>query len=371
MRLFLDGQANGVVSKTGKISTNASVGVRLGDNPGSSQRHFDGTLDDVRIYGRAVTATEIATLANRVTTQPVPQPQPQPVPQPKPQPEPKPDPKPAPTPQPQPVPKPQPTPVPAPNPGTPSKNLILDNGFEKGSADWNGGAWRKVPANAVSSTNAREGKKSVRFLPVSNQKRSEFVLNNGKGTYKWGEEYWVGFSLNVQKAPDGYNIISQHHSAPHLLPNGKSDWSNCSAGGNSFTVLAKNGNLDIRTATNPSYAKKLHHGKGNALWGSQVVSKPYQLKKWHDFVLHFKYATDNTGFMEVWLDGKKVVNKHNTPSVYLYDNCDKPKAPHQYQKIGSYYGTGNDAGEILYDAFRIGNKNASYADVAPKGNKGK
>ena len=370
MRLFLDGQANGVVSKTGKISTNASVGVRLGDNPGSSQRHFDGALDDVRIYGRAVTATEIAKLANRVTTQPVPQPQPQPVPKPQPKPQPKPEPKPdpKPVPTPQPVPKPQPTPVPAPNPGTPSKNLILDNGFERGSADWTGsGAWRKVPANAVASSNAREGKKSVRFLPVSNQKRSEFVVNHGKGKFDWGKEYWVGFSINVLDAPDGYNVISQHHAVPHLLPNGKADWS-CTSGPNSFTIRANNGKFDFRTTT---FAKNVAVTPpiGSATWGTQVISKPYQLKKWHDVVLHFNYATDNSGFIEIWFDGKKVVNMHNTPTVYKKDLCGKPRAPYQYQKIGTYYGHGNKAGDILYDSFRIGNKNASYADVAPRGKK--
>ena len=341
MRLYLDGKESGSMNKAGDISPNPAAAIRVGDNPKTSARNFDGVIDDVRVYNRAFSAVEIQQLVTVVGAQA----------------------------QPELIVEAQPEPV-VELGGTPSMaNLIFDNGFEKGSVDWNGSdaAWKKVPANVTSSSNAREGSKSVHFLATNNQKRSELVVKNGKGTFKWGEEYWVGFSLNVLDAPDGYNIISQHHSAPHLKPDGSgSDWS-CGAGGNSFTILAKNGNFDIRTATNPSYVKQLHHGKGNALWGSQVVSKPYQLKKWHDFVLHFKYATDNTGFMEIWLDGKKEVNKHNTPSVYFYDTCDKPKRQIQYQKIGSYYGDGNKAGEILYDAFRVGNKNASYADVAPRG----
>ena len=328
MKLFINGQESGRVNKTGTLSVDPAVNVRIGDNPTSGNRNFKGALDDLRVYNHALSTNDLRELYSDIDG------------------------------------------------GTDNggdgdgdgdtrSNLTFDNGFENGSADWeNSGSWKKVPANAIPSNNAREGNKSVHFLSLNNHKRSELVLKDNKGTYKWGEEYWVGFSINVLDAPDGYNIISQHHSAPHLKEDGSgSDWS-CGSGGNSFTLLAKNGNFDIRTSTNPSYATKLH-SSGNALWGSQRVSKPYQLNQWHDFVLHFKYATGNTGFMEVWLDGEKVVNKHNTTSVYLYDMCEKPKAPHQYQKIGSYYGHDNKAGEILYDSFRVGNSQASYSDVAP------
>jgi hypothetical protein len=338
MKLFVNGQESGSVNKTGSISTDPSIGVHIGDNPATANRNFHGAIDDLRIYNHALSTNELTEISDTpdastpepVTTEPV-------------------------------ASEPSTT-----GGGNSRNNLTFDNGFENGNADWSGSSsWKKVPANAIPSNNAREGNKSVHFLSLNNHKRSELVLKDNKGTYKWGEEYWVGFSINVLDAPDGYNIISQHHSAPHLKEDGSgSDWS-CGAGGNSFTILAKNGNFDIRTATNPSYATKLHNGSGNALWGSQIVSKPYQLNQWHDFVLHFKYATGNTGFMEVWLDGEKVVNKHNTTSVYLYDMCEKPKAPHQYQKIGSYYGHGNKAGEILYDSFRVGNSQARYSDVAP------
>ena len=83
-------------------------------------------------------------------------------------------------------------------------------------------------------------------------------------------------------------------------------------------------------------------------------------------MLHYKYALDNTGFIEVWLNGEKIVNKHGAATVYKYDKCGKPRAPRQYQKIGTYYG--NDGGEILYDAFRIcKDSSIEYEDVAPSG----
>ncbi len=248
---------------------------------------------------------------------------------------------------------------------TTRKNLTFDNGFENGNADWtDSGPWRKVPANVVSANEGREGSKSVRFLPLSNQKRSEFVLQNGKGSYEWGKEYWVGFSTKMIKHPTGFRIVSQHHSTPNKKADGSgSDWS-CGAGPNSFTIKTVDGNFEIRTSTirgNVNTTPPI----GSALWGTKTVTKPYQLNKWYDFVLHFKYAPDNTGYIEVWMNGNKVLNVKNSPTVYKLDRCGKPRTKVQYQKIGMYYGTGNQGGEILYDAFRIGNSNASYEDVAP------
>jgi hypothetical protein len=59
MRLYTNGVLSGTLAKTGAISTNASAGVRIGDNPGATRKLFDGTIDDVRIYSRALSATDI------------------------------------------------------------------------------------------------------------------------------------------------------------------------------------------------------------------------------------------------------------------------------------------------------------------------
>jgi len=76
--------------------------------------------------------------------------------------------------------------------------------------------------------------------------------------------------------------------------------------------------------------------------------------------------------MEVSINGDKKMDVHG-PTMYKYALVGKkaPLTPYpvsriQYQKIGMYYGNGARNGEILYDAYRIGNKNASYVDVAPR-----
>ena len=58
MKLFQNGIEVGSLAKTGAISTSPSVNAWIGANPGNS-RHFDGLIDDVRIYGEAVDAVTI------------------------------------------------------------------------------------------------------------------------------------------------------------------------------------------------------------------------------------------------------------------------------------------------------------------------
>lgn len=63
MRLYQDGVLVGSVNKSGNIATNPSVPVAIGNQPAGAARPFDGAIDDVRIYDRALTLTEIQSLA--------------------------------------------------------------------------------------------------------------------------------------------------------------------------------------------------------------------------------------------------------------------------------------------------------------------
>ena len=59
MQLFLDGVLVGSVAKTGALSTNATVRAQIGRNPDGSNP-MSGVINDVRIYNRALTTSEIA-----------------------------------------------------------------------------------------------------------------------------------------------------------------------------------------------------------------------------------------------------------------------------------------------------------------------
>ena len=63
MKLYLDGAelASGSHTVGGALDTDAAVPVAIGAN-GTAERFFNGILDDVRIYDRALSASEIADL---------------------------------------------------------------------------------------------------------------------------------------------------------------------------------------------------------------------------------------------------------------------------------------------------------------------
>jgi hypothetical protein len=62
MRLYLNGAEVGVLPKTGTIDQNPAVPVSIGRHPDASN-HMSGAIDDVRIYDRALTAAEIASIS--------------------------------------------------------------------------------------------------------------------------------------------------------------------------------------------------------------------------------------------------------------------------------------------------------------------
>jgi hypothetical protein len=61
MHLYKDGTLVGSTPKSGVVDTDPLVAVAFGDQPGGS-RPFDGVLDELRLYDRALTPEEIAIL---------------------------------------------------------------------------------------------------------------------------------------------------------------------------------------------------------------------------------------------------------------------------------------------------------------------
>lgn len=62
MRLYLNGVLVGSTAKTGAVASSAAD-AWIGDNPPGGGRAFDGLIDEVRIYSRALTQEELAALA--------------------------------------------------------------------------------------------------------------------------------------------------------------------------------------------------------------------------------------------------------------------------------------------------------------------
>ncbi len=63
MRLYMDGQQVGSKAKTGSITTNSDISCWIGGNPPTDTvRPWDGQIDDVQVYNRALSAQEIQQL---------------------------------------------------------------------------------------------------------------------------------------------------------------------------------------------------------------------------------------------------------------------------------------------------------------------
>lgn len=67
VRLYINGTLVSTMAKTGLLGYTDST-LRIGlAIPGSSLQYFKGWIDDVRIYGRAITANEVSTLYSNTT----------------------------------------------------------------------------------------------------------------------------------------------------------------------------------------------------------------------------------------------------------------------------------------------------------------
>lgn len=60
---YVNGTQDGTSAAKGNINTTA-ISTYVGKSPSFASREFDGLIDDVRIYNRALSANEIQTLAN-------------------------------------------------------------------------------------------------------------------------------------------------------------------------------------------------------------------------------------------------------------------------------------------------------------------
>ena len=75
--------------------------------------------------------------------------------------------------------------------------------------------------------------------------------------------------------------------------------------------------------------------------------------KWYDFVFHVKWTSSNSGFAEVWLNGRKVVQLAGIPTLYVGQDV--------YPKQGYYRSPQPNTAVVYHDGMRQG---TSYADVA-------
>jgi hypothetical protein len=193
----------------------------------------------------------------------------------------------------------------------------------------------------------REGKYSLRLEvrpaddPINGYgERAQVAKHTGEAP---GVESWWAWSTYF---PNDFQ------PAPSTTWNIFADWHHWKDGGVDGQA---NANFLINTGFSPPQLQ-LHTFGGQTVSSNQRVFSlaPLERGKWYDFIFHVRWATDSTGFVEVWVNGSQVVQKTNTPTAYVGHSI--------YPMLAYYRPKGTSGTAVVYhDAMRRGE---SYADLA-------
>ena len=208
----------------------------------------------------------------------------------------------------------------------------------------------KANSNSItrSSEQARTGSYSAKFIlnksdpDVAGSKRTEAVL-------EWVTppkyERWYGMSIFLPStyfADHAEEQLFQWHSQ------GTVDLDGTSTNNSPLAMYTKNGRWEF-----------------GMKYGGTIDLGAYAKSTWTDWVIHVKFSYQADGLLEIWKNGKLVVQKTGR------NNYREPKG--HFFKIGVYkygwaqsYSSATTSRTLFYDDVKIGNENSSYNSVSPR-----
>jgi hypothetical protein len=190
----------------------------------------------------------------------------------------------------------------------------------------------------------RQGRYAARFrvgpddkLSGSSGERSEVYASTGESA---GTESWWGWSTyfgdDFNPTPNSFwNIFTQWH--------------------NSGTTGQANVHFEVDTTVTPWQIQLRSFGGLENQNERRFRLFELRRNRWFDFVFHVRWASDNTGFLELWVDGQLVLPRTFTPTLYAGQSV--------YLKQGFYRAPSNVTSVLYHDRMRRGD---SYAAVAPR-----
>jgi hypothetical protein len=202
-------------------------------------------------------------------------------------------------------------------------------------------------AFATASSPLFDGSKVGRF----ELRDSDPLVNDGTRVevsfpYQSSLHRWYSFAEYFPsaqwKADDADEVLAQWHQGGNYSP--------------SISLRGKNDHLWLYVKPTPSTTEKIDLG---------VIPKD----KWNQFVFHIKHSSGNDGILELYINGTKVYNR---TGVTMYDLV-KYGAKEPKFKFGIYKSNWNSSTtktniRVVYvDNVRIGNENATYAEMVAKG----
>jgi hypothetical protein len=214
----------------------------------------------------------------------------------------------------------------------------------------------------VEAPGLKAGSKAVRFTVqrAPNSFRSEISLPSERGF----QERWYGERMLVPQdwvfdPTRGNDLVMQWHAVPG---NGKATYPN-------LEISIGNSNWFIRQSYGSAQTKPTRT--------NQKLDDPVQPGSWVSWVIHAKWSPSDDGILEIWKDGKGVMERKG---INIYSTIGVEYTP--YLKTGIYHPEWHLDKEGKREAFekqnpiattkviyateiKIGDKCARYEDVAP------
>jgi hypothetical protein len=255
------------------------------------------------------------------------------------------------------------------------EGLIFQSSFEHG--DLRGFYWHNNKPEVVGPPHpVRAGERSMRTYlhryESDNPYRTEVIVGSSQdapeGTERpmlmdVGAEYWIGFSIYIPPdfVPDTFrlsDVVFQMQATPDPGEDYRSPVFALEIDEAEWRIIVR---YDVRRESPP----------GNEFTDNETIARPAlgaAVGAWTDWVIHVRWAYDDTGYLQVWRNGEQVLerqgpncaNDEHGPHVAigLYKWPWRPNAPANWEHR-------TDNRLYYYDELRIGGAGASYADVAP------
>lgn len=217
------------------------------------------------------------------------------------------------------------------------------------------GSWYEkstyYPYSATISDTQKKNGQSLRFeLRKGENKRAEIAID----PYKTPAECWYGFSIFIPES-FAYDVSPESLVQFHSLPDFSlgEDWRSPPV---MLGVLKDRMILDFRTNSNKV-------NKQDDFSFERIDLGAVAKDVWKDYVIHVKWAYDNTGIFEIWQNKKLIYSR--TQKANRYNDVYYP-----YIKLGIY--KWDWAGEsnslvtnrvVYFDEVRIGIKGTGFNDV--------
>ncbi|MGB7441989.1 MAG: polysaccharide lyase [Coleofasciculaceae cyanobacterium] len=242
-----------------------------------------------------------------------------------------------------------------------NSSLIFEDNFNSSFEPYNNGAgWNQTQftdqsRGTIVGSPTRSGTGAAKFTLNYPDKRAE---KNKFSAGRPGEERWFGFSTYIPtnwQDHNNFTIVAQIKGSPDTGEQYRSPFV-------SFEVRNGVWTLFNRWDPNP-ISQPARNGSGGTIQSKRLYSGPYSKGQWTDWVIHAEWSYNSDGLLELWKDGVQLAS-------WVAPNCYNDSEHSFHFKIGMYkpgYNESHPSPLVIYhDEVRIGNGNASYADVAPR-----